>query len=351
MRYLSFVWMMTLYIMLSAVTAHALDAAQDCAQAKNPKDVIAGCTELINSDAGNDQQRSEMFYLRGQAHAKLNQLDQALHDYSEAVDLAPDRVEIYLDRGDVRRWQKNYDGAKQDYEQVIDRVARDIQSEEIESDADRKIALLLQQGGAYLGLGFLFRAQGDLDRANERFDKCATSYGSVIDESSTNIEAYVQRARVFQIQYRYKQASADYDQAASLLEAQATKVSDQDEVKQIQKEVKDWRNEAEYSRTMAELDKRFEEYLKGIEKDNAFPNWSQPPWTTFRRVHLHEEIPPAPTPAPVAEITPQPSGEAPVDPSAQQPGVQSSSPWWAYWTSILLAVLGLLLVARRKVWR
>ncbi len=317
-RSIKILLMITVFAAGSAPIAQAWDAAHDCANVKNPTAAIAGCSELIDSGRGNNKQRAEVFYLRGVAHANLKQWDQALKDYNQAIDLDPSRVDFalsriegYLFRGESRLNKKNYSQAAEDFNLVI-RMASDDSGKARHgaqriANADQTTILLSARGDAHFDLGFIARDQGDSGRANKEFDKAAEIYGSVIARSSTNFEAYHQRARIHLIQHRYKQASEDFDQAAALLKATLATTSDPQKIHVTKNLVKDWLNQAEYSKTKVELDARYADYLNGIEKDHNYPNWLEAPGTAFRRLYLQEAVPSSASVRPAQELAAQPS--------------------------------------------
>jgi tetratricopeptide (TPR) repeat protein len=301
MRNRNTIWMMILCILLGAQGMRAQSTAQDCYQAKNPADVIAGCTDLISSGRGDGHQRAQLFFLRGRAHAMLKEPDMALADYGQAVTLDPDRVDIYLDRGYLQLGQKNYALARQEYQHVIntppEELGSALQNAKDRHEVDRTL-LFMEKGGAHLGLGFVSRALGDSLGARKQFSNATEIYSSVIEKSPADYDAYYERARVYQIQYRYPQANADYDQAAKLVDAKAATISDHATAEAMKDAAKDWKKAAEYSKTMAELDQRFEDYLQTIEKNNTYSNWSRPPWTAYRRAQLtYGEVPTSTMPA------------------------------------------------------
>lgn len=337
-----------LYLFSASLSAQTKETIENCQEATEAKDVVAACTELLNSDLTNPKARAQVFIFRALGYERLKQWDQALDDYNQSLSLDQDNAQVYFYRGDLQFVRRNYPAARQDLEQAIKTISDDRgkPQDSPAGSADRLAALLLLKGNAYFDLGLLAELEGSADQAQETFNKAVETYSTVINQASVNAaEAYEQRARVYERQYRYKEASTDYDEAANLLEAEAGKQSDADRAKKIREGVSDLQKEAAHSRTMAELDRLFEDYLQGIEKENAYPNWSTPPWTTFRRAHLHETV----APEPATSTLRQPSNEPGPGSNPRRPPQPRLMVLLATMGAlIIIAILALLFNERRK---
>jgi serine/threonine-protein kinase len=134
------------------------------------------------------------YYNRGWAlessHPENNErLLEAEADYSRAIELIPDFLKAYENRGRIRTRLKNFPGAKADYGKVLE--------------------LQPSRSSAYLNRGVLWYDQGKWKEAEEDFSKA-------IKLNPKFVEAYHNRGNARTQQQRQAAALADYDKAIAL---------------------------------------------------------------------------------------------------------------------------------------
>jgi tetratricopeptide (TPR) repeat protein len=95
-----------LLILLSMVVAGFPSELEDCTNASNPDEAIAGCSAIIVSDWADDEQLVMAFNNRANAHGMLGRVDAAIADYSRSLALSPhyvnaryNRASLFLDLG------------------------------------------------------------------------------------------------------------------------------------------------------------------------------------------------------------------------------------------------------------
>ncbi len=100
----------------TAVTPEeALKAGYKAYEAENYESAVSSFTKYLNKYP-NDK---EVYYFRGLANRRLNNLDWAIADYNKAVELDPNFTDVYVSRGYVFALQKKYDSAIRDYTTAI----------------------------------------------------------------------------------------------------------------------------------------------------------------------------------------------------------------------------------------
>lgn len=99
------------------------DGSSGCTPDKSAKTIIASCSELIATNAVNQESLFQIFFLRGTAYAKDGKIDRAIEDFGESLKLRPGfpgalyhRGNAFFKLGDIRR-------AIEDYDQAISRSA------------------------------------------------------------------------------------------------------------------------------------------------------------------------------------------------------------------------------------
>lgn len=101
-----------------------------------------------------NQEYARMYYNRGLAHSKRDELELAIADYTEAIKLNPNFADAYYNRGIAYRIKGDYELAIADYTRVI----------ELEPDnADA----YYRRSRAWLHLGEEERAKSDMKTASK----------------------------------------------------------------------------------------------------------------------------------------------------------------------------------------
>ena len=96
----------------------------------------------------------DAYYNRGIAYYGLNKYDEAFKDYGKAIELDPEYVPAYIDRGNAYYGLKKYDEAFKDYDKAIE-----LDPEYVDAYIDR--------GNAYYGLEKYDEAFKDFDKVIE----------------------------------------------------------------------------------------------------------------------------------------------------------------------------------------
>ncbi len=76
--------------MLTLLSVAKADEPGDCFESRAPSDAITACSRLVQAGRFTDRQLAAVFNNRGNAFAAVDQLEQAVADYSMALVLEPD---------------------------------------------------------------------------------------------------------------------------------------------------------------------------------------------------------------------------------------------------------------------
>jgi len=87
------------------------------------KDQFSEAMSPLDRAIDNDPWSAPAFNLRGYAHLRLLQFDQAVSDCSEAIRLQPNFLNAYENRASARRHKGDNVGAQQDARKVVDLLA------------------------------------------------------------------------------------------------------------------------------------------------------------------------------------------------------------------------------------
>ncbi len=119
----------------AAVPARAQRPAPSAAQQANAQQYVQQGRELVQKNQFNealgpldraidtDPWSAPAYNLRGYAHLRLLQFDQAVADCSEAIRLQPNFLNAYENRASARRHKGDYAGAQEDARKVADLLA------------------------------------------------------------------------------------------------------------------------------------------------------------------------------------------------------------------------------------
>lgn len=129
------------------------------------------------------------YYNRGEDHKGREKFDDALADYTKAVELNPDYVNAYVSRGVTNSEMGEYDSAFANFDKAI----------EMEPD----------NAEAYYNRGITYGRKGEYDNAFVNFNRA-------IELNSVHEEAYNARGNVYAEKGQYDRAIADYDKAIKL---------------------------------------------------------------------------------------------------------------------------------------
>lgn len=170
---------------------------------------------------------------RGNVYYDQQQYDLALADYNKAVELNPAKSNVYVLRGGAYRMKQQTDLAVKDHSKAIELdpknpdayLARGQDYYSIKEDdkamPDLKKAVELNPRSSY---AFLF--MGFVHHNKQQFNDALTCYTKAIELDANNIDAYNNRAAVYDALGNSKQANIDrkkYSELGGTITASATK--------------------------------------------------------------------------------------------------------------------------------
>jgi tetratricopeptide (TPR) repeat protein len=170
-----------------------------------------------------DPQLTDAFINRGFAYYNLGDLDQAIDDFDQAIELDPQNSLAYSNRGIAYYELGDLDQAIDDFDQAIELDAQNAMAysnrglaysdlgdlDQAIDDFDQAIELDPQISLAYSNRGLAYSALGDLDQAIDDFDQA-------IEVDPQNSLAYSNRGLAYHNLGDLDQAIADCDQAIEL---------------------------------------------------------------------------------------------------------------------------------------
>lgn len=133
--------------------------------------------------------RSVEFYNLGSAHLQNNEYEQAISNYTKAIEMAPNMAKAYYNRGNAYIAQGLFDKAVLDYTKAI--------------------AINPGFTEAYYDRGLNYAMKGEYDRAIQDYNK-------VIEMAPKMAKAYYNRGNAYITQGRYDQAILDYTKAIEI---------------------------------------------------------------------------------------------------------------------------------------
>jgi serine/threonine protein kinase len=148
----------------------------------NPAPVSAKAKKLALQDC-------RAYNKRGLAHASMKNYEQAVYDYSRAIQLGPPYAEAYNNRGAAHLMMKSYGQAVIDCSQAID-LAPDF------------VAAYVNRGIAHAAL--------------RNYEQALVDYDKVIELNPKNVYGYYNRGNTLVWMGKYTEALTDYSQALNL---------------------------------------------------------------------------------------------------------------------------------------
>jgi len=112
-----------------AVSLAATDRVTDCKSAQGSDRAVKICTEVIEADRLGDRfvsevQLSHVYARRRLAYSKTGRYAAAIADYDMAIEINPNHVDAYFNRGQTYYRQRKYDLAVKDFTAAIARDPR-----------------------------------------------------------------------------------------------------------------------------------------------------------------------------------------------------------------------------------
>ena len=165
----------------------------------------------------------EAYSNRGVAFAYKKDYDKAILDYSKAIELNPEYAKAYSNRGNAFAYKKDYDKAISDYNKAIElnpedaeaynnrgnAFANQIDYDKAISDYNKAIELNPEDAEAYYNRGTTFADQKD-------YDKAISDYSKAIELNPEDVEFYYNRGNAFADQKDYDKAISDYSKAIEM---------------------------------------------------------------------------------------------------------------------------------------
>ncbi|MFN8463912.1 MAG: tetratricopeptide repeat protein [Caldilineaceae bacterium] len=166
---------------------------------------------------------ADAFNNRGNAYAAQGERDEAIADYSKAIELDQNNAAAYYNRGNAYAAKGKQEEAIADYGKVIEldpqyaliyidrgiAYAAQNKLEEAIADYSKAVALEPQYAYAYFSRGFAYAMQNKLDEA-------IADYGKAIELDPQYADAYISRGNAYAAQGRQDEAIAGYDKAIEL---------------------------------------------------------------------------------------------------------------------------------------
>ncbi len=191
-------------------------------QQKRYDDSIRECTREINGEI-RMQNTAISYFNRGLAYQSKEQYDQAIADYTKAIELDPKYARPYNNRGLAYKNKGQYDQAIADFTKAIELDPKYTyayynrgnayqskgQYDQAIADFTKAIELDPKFTNAYYNRGFAYKNKGQYDQAIADYSKAIE-----LDPKFTN--AYYFRGSAYQNKGQYDQAIADFTKSIEL---------------------------------------------------------------------------------------------------------------------------------------
>lgn len=171
----------------ASATAEALAACQDATLATAER--ISRCTRLIEDQSVDAEIRAEAMLNRGLAYAEQDDDENAIHDYSAAIEISPDYAALYFYRGRSYERMEDYDLAIEDLTTLISLTPDD---------------------------AVAYYERGRLHLLAEYFLEAMADFTKVIEMDPTDAQAYSARGEAYEGLSDAERAIADYRRALEL---------------------------------------------------------------------------------------------------------------------------------------
>ncbi|MDE5084883.1 MAG: tetratricopeptide repeat protein, partial [Trichodesmium sp. St18_bin1] len=186
--------------------------------------------------------RGAIYSIQGNKHLDREEFEQAIADYSQAIQLNPKYAYGYYGRGNVYCDQGKYDLALADYNQAIQLNpkfakaynARGIvyndqgKSDLALADYNQAIQLNPKYADAYNNRGIVYKNQGKSDLA-------IADYNQAIQLNPKYANAYYNRGLTYKAKRNIEKAISDFEKAADLYKQQGNQTWYQDSLDQLKK--------------------------------------------------------------------------------------------------------------------
>lgn len=188
-----------------------------------PDQAIADCDSALRYPPPLDYQLGMIYFNRGTAYLRKNQVERAITDFNEALALSPGHESALFNRAIAFAAIGDYERAITDNTSVLQMNPGHVKSlnnrgiayrelgklSEALSDFNSAIRLQPTYGQAYVNRGIVWTLKGDLQRAEADFNSCLASL-------PRNAEALYRRGVVRFRKGDLQRAVSDFDQALSI---------------------------------------------------------------------------------------------------------------------------------------
>ena len=180
------------------------------------EDAVSEFSSAINLDP----EKALTYVARGSAYFRLGRFDKALSDYNRAIEIDPDLAAAYQNRGSVYYRQNQLDKAISDYSRAI-KINPDFavayvdrgniyQSKGRFDDAISDFSKVLK---LHPRSALIYYFMGNAYYMKKRFDNAISDYSNAIDMNPKFAVAYQNRGSAYFIKGDYQKAISDYSKA------------------------------------------------------------------------------------------------------------------------------------------
>ena len=179
-------------------------------ESKQYQQCINTLTKIIDSGETINQEKANVYLLRGIAYFEKSEYDNEINDYAEAIPLFienNDKAKVYASRGNAYREQKKYNNAIADFTKVSKLYTKN----------NDKTKVYFRRGSAYEKLGEYEKAIALYTKNN---DKAIADYTKAIElyrENNNKTNAYFVRGITYNTKGEYDNSIADYQESITLL--------------------------------------------------------------------------------------------------------------------------------------
>ena len=198
MRATNFTLLFTIIVgslaLLSCASAEdAIKRGDDFLAAGQYEEAIEEYTDAIEIDP----RQAGVYNRRGRAYYEWGRYDNAVADYDKAIAIDPDNVSAYIDRGNAHLANhRSFEGGEENYDRAL-------------ADYEEAISLSPENAVAYYNRGLAFQGKDDYARAIADYDRA-------IELAPDYAPAHDNRRHAYEQVEQYESALEDYDKAIAV---------------------------------------------------------------------------------------------------------------------------------------